>query len=288
MLKYFMPQDINSTKVRLGNQTDGGYVVPQIAFEKCTALFTYGVEWDISFEEAFIKKYNKPAYLFDHTIDQYDWDYENLHFISEGLGTKEVQQEIPELIIALSEKKNDIIKAFEVFHNKQNVQNARTIKDWLHITLRAASKLVDTWSLRTVREHYDRLRIKGDILLKIDTEGAEFDFFLEADIDDLASFVTGIVLEVHWLEKAENQLKFIEMMEKINKHFILCHTHGNNCSPDFIYKGYKVPSVPEFSFVNRKHITEYTPDYQDYPIVGLDFPNNPEIDECDLSFLKQL
>ena len=38
MLKYFMPQDINSIKVRLGNQTDGGYVVPQIAFEKCTAL----------------------------------------------------------------------------------------------------------------------------------------------------------------------------------------------------------------------------------------------------------
>ena len=72
-----------------------------------------------------------------------------------------------------------------------------------------------------------------------------------------------------------------------NKHFILTHTHGNNWGGEFDYEGYKVPRVAEFSFVNKRYVTESTPDNQDYPIEGIDYPNNSSIDDCDLSFLKQ-
>jgi hypothetical protein len=78
------------------------------------------------------------------------------------------------------------------------------------------------------------------------------------------------------------------MMEKINKHFVLVHVHGNNWGEEFDYKGFKVPRVPEFTFVNKRCVTDYSPDTQDYPIVGIDFPNNPNKPECDLSFLKEM
>ena len=234
MLKYFKPQNINSKKIRLGSQRDGGYVAPEIILENCSCLFTYGYGGDKTYEDDFIAKYNKPNYIFDHTVQQNSWDIGIQHFIPEGLGINQ-----------------------------------------------------EGGNVKTVRQHYDQFNILGDIFLKIDTEGAEFDYFLNVDIDDLASFTCGIIVEVHWLEQETNQIKFIEMMEKINKHFTLVHIHGNNWGEEFDYEGFKVPRVPEFTFVNKRYITECSPDNQDYPIEGIDFPNNPNAQECDLSFLKE-
>jgi len=232
MLKYFKPQLINSPKIRLGANSDGGYVMPELVLDKCVALFTYGVGGDYIYEDTFVNTYKKPTYMFDHTTGHPAWDREDgLHFITEGLGEGE--------------------------------------------------------NCKNVREHYDRFGIEGDIFLKIDTEGAEYDYFQKVDIDDLASFVCGLVFEIHWLEDPNNQSKVIEIFEKLNKHFILTHTHGNNWGGEFDYEGYKVPRVAEFSFINKRYVTESTPDNQDYPIKEIDYPNNPSIDDCDLSFLKQ-
>jgi hypothetical protein len=232
MLKNFKPQKIDSPKIRLGIERDGGYVMSEIVLNNCTALLTYGVGGECSYEEEFIRKYNKPVYMFDHTIGQASWDREDgLHFISEGLG------------------------------------NGENCKD--------------------VKEHYDQFNISGDIFLKIDTEGAAYDYFLNTDIDSLSSFVGGLLFEIHWLEDINNQDKCIKIFEKLNKHFVLTHVHGNNWGGEFEYNEFKIPKVAEFSLVNKKYITEFTPDNQDYPIPGLDFKNNPNGEDCDLTFLKQ-
>ena len=42
--------------------------MPNFVFENCSALFTYGVGNDDRFEIEFAKIYQKPVYLFDHTI----------------------------------------------------------------------------------------------------------------------------------------------------------------------------------------------------------------------------
>ena len=57
------------TKLRLGKDNDGGYIIAEIPDINYTILLTGGIERDISFEEDFINKYpNVKCFAFDGTI----------------------------------------------------------------------------------------------------------------------------------------------------------------------------------------------------------------------------
>jgi hypothetical protein len=86
IISLLTPYDISSPKVRLGPNCDGGYIISEIALKECSFLFTYGVADDIRYEEAFSNNYNKPAYLFDHTINSSPWEKGLLKYTPEGLG----------------------------------------------------------------------------------------------------------------------------------------------------------------------------------------------------------
>jgi hypothetical protein len=56
-------------KIRLGRDGDGGYVIADIPNIRYTLLLSGGINDDISFEEAFMKRYNNTnCYVFDNTI----------------------------------------------------------------------------------------------------------------------------------------------------------------------------------------------------------------------------
>jgi len=69
MIEQLKIYDVKSPKVRLGNEWDGGYVVPQIVLDNSAALFSYGVGSDISFELDYVRKTNKPSFSYDHTVE---------------------------------------------------------------------------------------------------------------------------------------------------------------------------------------------------------------------------
>lgn len=249
MLHLLKPQDIKSPKVRLGpstpgehNHGDGGYVTPEVMITKSVGLVTYGVAGDIRYEVDYATKYNKPAFLFDHTVDQPREPAPNLLFTKEGLG-----RDIPN-----------------------------------------CSEFLD---------HYRRLGLKGNVLLKIDIEGGEFDYFNSTDIATASLVTTGIILEIHWLDDANNQKKFITMMEKLSEFYVLTHVHGNNWGGTFDYierisqtkfQGATIPKVFELTFVNKRFVNYIVPDSRTYPIEGLDLPNNatPGQVDCNLDFLN--
>lgn len=84
------PKNIKHRKTRLGPNYDGGYVIPEILLEKCSALYTYGVGENIGFEAHFLDRYTKPIYTYDHTINwevpyQFGYKKEGLGF-GENLG----------------------------------------------------------------------------------------------------------------------------------------------------------------------------------------------------------
>jgi len=81
-----------------------------------------------------------------------------------------------------------------------------------------------TENCKDVIEHYNKNNIPGNIYLKIDTEGAEYDYFSKVDIDRLASFTDGICLEVHSLGNENCRNKCFEILTIINKHFTLSIT----------------------------------------------------------------
>lgn len=109
------------------------------------------------------------------------------------------------------------------------------------------------------------------VLLKIDIEGGEFDFFRNIDINSLSNVVQMIV-EFH-IDRAPIN-NFIECLNKINEKFICIHIHGNNHSNITRINDIEFPVVPEFTFINRQYIKE-TPVLisRNYPIENLDYVN---------------
>jgi hypothetical protein len=95
MIELLKLYDIKSPKIRLGNDCDGGYVIPQILLDHSNALFSYGVGSDISFEIDFVKHSNKPSFSYDHTCNEpaIPDEYKNLMvFKKEGLSHKKEEQ----------------------------------------------------------------------------------------------------------------------------------------------------------------------------------------------------
>lgn len=172
-IKVLKPYNIFQKKKRIGPNEDGGYVCSAFVLENCSSLMTYGVGDDIRYEEEFVRLYNKPAYLFDHTIGwKEEFESNGLKFIPEGLGNEE------------------------------------NCKDFY--------------------EHYQRFNLNENILLKIDVEGAEWEFFKTVDVNNLKNTVMGIILEIHWIDRLVNKKNLAEMFNRISPYFVLEHTHANS------------------------------------------------------------
>jgi hypothetical protein len=231
-LSLLKPQNVFQNKLRLGPQEDGGYVSSEFVLDNCSALFTYGVGHDTRYEEDFVKKYNKPVYLFDHTLGHASWERDLMKFTPEGLGTTE--------------------------------------------------------NCAHVYEHCQRFNITEPILLKVDVEGYEYEYFDIADIQKISDLAMGLLLEVHWIDGTTQREGFINIMNKLSPYFVLNHVHSNVWGGQWEYEGLTVPKVLELSFVNKKYVQNSEPDTQDYPIQGLDFSNNPNVEDFKLEFLKHV
>lgn len=134
-------------------------------------------------------------------------------------------------------------------------------------------------------EHKNELGIEGKVLLKVDIEGGEFEYFNNTDISKLAEETVGIFLEIHWVDNKDNREAAIGILEKLKNDFVVCHIHGNNWGGLFKYNDVDIPKVLELTFVNKDILTSYEQDSSSYPIVGIDIPNNPKKEDYQLNFL---
>ena len=76
-LDFLQPLDVEL--VRLGTNSDGGYVIPKLALQESTAVFSLGLGDDWSFEEAWANtKQQDLIYVYDGEIDYNLWT--PLHF----------------------------------------------------------------------------------------------------------------------------------------------------------------------------------------------------------------
>jgi hypothetical protein len=88
MIKLLRMYDPILQKVRVGNFWDGGYVLALQSLGRSSALFSYGVGTDISFEKAYVDATNKYAFCFDHTIQNIDIPVKYAHkliYTKEGI-----------------------------------------------------------------------------------------------------------------------------------------------------------------------------------------------------------
>lgn len=86
----WQPYDCEISKARYGPERDGGYVILDSPLG-AKAIFGYGVDKDVSFENQLSEKWGIPAFVFDHTIDEAIPPLgPNVKFIPEGVGAEDV------------------------------------------------------------------------------------------------------------------------------------------------------------------------------------------------------
>jgi hypothetical protein len=74
-------------KIRLGRRCDGGYVICDIPKIKYDLFLSGGICDDISFEEAFLKKYpSLKCIAFDGTIDSLPSNHPHIQFVKKNIG----------------------------------------------------------------------------------------------------------------------------------------------------------------------------------------------------------
>lgn len=230
LLKLLKPVCINSEKVRLGQNQDGGYVINEVAIKNSSILYTYGVGGDTGYEQAYRAMTGNPVMLYDPTHDMPNVP-EGMTFHKVGLGTG---------------------------------------------------------ANRFTKHLDDEMGEKFDVLLKIDTEGAEYEYFMDENIQLLGLFCTGIILEIHHLNEPMRQLIMKRILKDLDNHFYLTHIHGNNWGGEFGLEGFSVPNVMELSFVNKLLCSPRADCSDIYPSPLLDFPNRADQPDCPLLFLKHV
>lgn len=86
-LFYLTPHSVNCSKIRFGENYDGGYIVIENELEKLRGILSFGVGPTCLFEKDFIRKYpHSSVYLFDHTVSAPKDLLENMFFTKKGIG----------------------------------------------------------------------------------------------------------------------------------------------------------------------------------------------------------
>lgn len=76
------------TKVRIGQDYDGGYIIADIPHARYTTLLAGGIDKDISFEEAFLDKYPTiNVFAFDGTIQCLPKENSSITFIKKNISS---------------------------------------------------------------------------------------------------------------------------------------------------------------------------------------------------------
>jgi hypothetical protein len=123
----------------------------------------------------------------------------------------------------------------------------------------------------------------SNIFLKMDIEAAEYPWLLSLSEEQIKAFKQ-IVIEFHGINDDSWNTKLSvknECFKKLSNTHYAIHIHGNN------YGGLtnNTPDTVEVTYI-RKNTIDYEPtlNKQPMPIIGLDFPNNPQINDYDLNF----
>ena len=100
---------------------------------------------------------------------------------------------------------------------------------------------------------FDRVEDEKDIILKIDIEGGEWDFFRSLSHDQINRF-RQIAIEIHWLldnEWLQIPGFHLDIIEKINQTHQIVALHPNNYQSYVIHDKIKIPQVLEITFLRK-------------------------------------
>ena len=254
--KFLKPYHVKlSNLIRIGPETDGGYVIDKRVINKTKILITCGLNDDWEFEKSFLhKKPNTKLIAFDHTVDQNFW-------------LKRFKKDILHFLLLKKLRISKILDIFKFINyclfftkNKQHyikkiVYNDRNNKE---ITI------------PKILKNYE------NVFLKVDIEGDEYKIL--DDIKKNSKKIIFLIIEFHNLQKNLSKIK--KFLKKLDLKII--HIHANN------YGGvdkHNNPKVIELSLINTRKIKiKNIFSKRKYPIFNLDYKNFKRRDDIKIEF----
>jgi hypothetical protein len=240
---YFLRPVIVEEICRVGNLSDGGYVMSRSAIESSEVLLSLGLGENWTFENAF-SEINKNA-----SINIYD------HTVSLNFFFNKVLRGLVKLLI-FKESLSDVLA------------RAKRLKDYfLFWVINSRNKhnqiRIDEASLGAALSRYADSEMIG---LKIDIEGSEWELLnLIALNKDRFQF---LLIEIHDFDKHVEQL--LDFLRELSGHFVLAHLHANNFET-LGSNGF--PKVFEITLLRSRGTTISAGYRSELPIPGLDVPN---------------
>ncbi|MDC1158624.1 hypothetical protein OAT08_03580 [Pelagibacteraceae bacterium] len=259
--KYNFLKAIKTSKLqRLGRTHDGGYVVNSDAIDQCNTLITFGLGPDWSFELDYIEK-NKDAevFIYDHTVSSFPYIKDIIKYFRRFITFRATWKSVSDRIKYLSN-----FRSF-IKHKKVNYFSEK-------ITYPMIDK-IDT----DLDKVFGRILNTGEVVLKCDIDGGEYNVI--DGILKYSSRIKMLIFEFHLVDN--NEKNFYNSIKKIQEQFDIIHIHGNN---HFQKLESGLPLILEITLINKKYAPK-NPDFiYNFPIDGLDHPNNPYKEDLFFSF----
>jgi len=100
----------------------------------------------------------------------------------------------------------------------------------------------------------------GDLLLKMDIEGSEWDVLADPSNQPFLQQFSQIILEFHAIGGSEKHdvRQQLLAMQNLLQDFVVVHVHGNNCCGELsdLPSGYNIPRILEATLVHRGKLAE--------------------------------
>jgi len=242
---------------RLGAVNDGGYVVPVQAIQHASALLSFGLAHDWSFERA------AAALNPNLRVEAYDHSVGRALFL--GMAVKSTVS-VHLRLLALSPagasaSARRVARAMDYFRFFSGRHRHQAKRIWYNTD-------DDSANIEDVLDAMDSAPIS--IFAKVDIEGTEY-HILPALIAR-APQLTGMVIEFHHTDICSEI--FTAQMRLLRECFEVVHVHGNNFAD--LNEDHTLPLSLEISFLNKALLTRAASPYRGpLPRPGLDAPNNP-------------
>lgn len=245
--KKFYPY-LSDKLIRLGNMSDGGYVLPKNIAKRCCQCLSFGLGDDLSFEKN-LKKLNCTIKVFsyDHTVNNIFWIKHFFYWLWKSLRYRKYL-------------KFFLFIDYYLFYK---------LEDNAHYKQRVADK--QNSLIKIIKRHNI---IPKKTILKIDIDGDEYKLLDQIYKFDFAC----VIIEFENFHSKFNVVS--NFLKKSNLKII--HIHGNNFSK--VING--IPTSIEITFVNKKYINKRKINTKKYPIKNLDYPNNIMKKDINLIFFK--
>lgn len=240
--------------IRLGSVHDGGYIVTETAVRGTGVLVGLGLERNWAFEEEFHRIAGCAVHCYDHTVG-FDKFLRSAYFLAKAYIKRRAPLDKEGIMLPFRFRK---FFSGRRIHYAEKVGPGNGDSDF--------------------RKIFSRIPEGKTVFMKIDIEGWEYSTL--SGILEYSPRITGLVVEFHHVSSlgyaAESGIR------ELSGCFDIVHVHVNNHDPT---DENGIPMTIEVTFENKSlRGGPSVESGRDYPVDGLDSPNNSSLPDYRLEF----